>query len=145
MIILGIDPGLATTGWGVIKKDKKGLSSLDYGVIKTSAKTKLSSRIYELHKDLLELIKKYSPSHLAVEKLFFNTNAKTAMIVGQARGVVLLAGVQNNLQIEEFTPLQIRLNIVGYGQADKMQVQKMVKTILKMEFTWIINVKTTRY
>lgn len=133
MIILGIDPGLATTGYGFIKKEGSTLEVLDYGIISTQAGVDFSFRLKMLSQDLRELIKKYNPQIISVEKLFFCKNIKTALDVGHARGVVLLEGMNANLKLYEFTPLQVKQAITGYGGADKMQMQKMVQTILKLK------------
>ena len=133
MIILGIDPGLATTGFGVIKKEKGILSAIDYGVIRTPAKTELASRLKLISADLKSIIKKYKPEATAIEKLFFAKNVKTALDVGQARGVALLEIMNAGLSPYEFTPLQVKQAITGYGRADKQQIQKMVQTILKLK------------
>ena len=133
-IILGIDPGIADTGFGIIKKDhQNNLFCLDYGSIKNSAKLSLSERLEILNNELIKIIKKYKPCLIAVEQLFFCKNVKTALVVGQARGVVLLTARQKNLELMEFTPLQIKQAVSTYGQASKMQVQKMVKLILNLK------------
>ncbi len=133
-IILGIDPGIADTGYGVIEKDKKNnLVCITYGSIKTEANTKLADRLNILNKKLDKIIKKYRPEKIAVEELFFCKNIKTALIVGQARGVILLTAKQNNLPISEYTPLQVKQAVSTYGQASKKQVQNMVKLILNLK------------
>ena len=132
-IILGIDPGIADTGFGVIKKEKNCLACLDYGTIKTSAKASLSDRLEILSCELSKIIKKYQPEIIAVEQLFFCKNVKTALIVGHARGVVLLTAKQHKVNLVEFTPLQIKQAVSAYGKASKMQVQKMVKLLLNMK------------
>jgi len=133
-IIIGIDPGIADTGFGVIKKDEKGnLSCLDYGSIKTEAKTDMPDRLDILSGELTEKIKKYKPDLISVEQLFFCKNVKTALVVGQARGVVLLTARQNKVAVNEFTPLQIKQAVSSYGQASKGQVQKMVKLLLNLK------------
>jgi len=134
MIILGIDPGTAITGWGVIKiKEKGDMEFLDYGCIKTSKDTKAEDRLKQIYNELTKIINDFSPKVLVVEKLFFFKNAKTAIPVSQARGVILLAGSKKKIPIYEFTPLQVKLNIVGYGRAEKIQVQKMIKKILNLD------------
>lgn len=133
MIVLGIDPGIATTGWGVIEKTDRQAKPLAYGVIETPAGLPLASRLKMLFADTRAIIARYQPDIFCVEKLFFNTNAKTALVVGQARGVVMLAAAQKNLDILEFTPLQVKLNTTGYGKAEKLQVQKMVRQLLCLE------------
>lgn len=133
MKILGIDPGLANTGWGIVKVENQQTKALHYGLIKTSPRKNLSSRLFHLHQEINRLIKKFKPDRMAVEKVFFGVNAKTALIVGQARGVTLLAAAQNKIKVNEYTPLQIKIAITGYGRADKTQVQKMIKNLLKLK------------
>lgn len=133
-IILGIDPGIADTGFGVIKENNQGrLDCLDYGSIKTKAGLKLDSRLETLHEELDFIIKKYKPSLVSIEELFFCNNAKTAMIVGQARGVIILTAKLNKVPVKEFTPLQIKQAVSSYGKADKKQVQLMVKMLLNLK------------
>jgi crossover junction endodeoxyribonuclease RuvC len=132
-IILGIDPGIADTGYGIIKEDGGRLTCLTYGSIKTLSGQDLSLRLEILYEQLDKIIKKYRPDKAAVEKLFFNKNVKSALIVGQARGVSMLALIKNNLTISEFTPSQVKQAVSAYGQASKVQVQKMVKLILNLE------------
>lgn len=138
MNILGIDPGTATTGFGVIKQ-KDGLKShyeiLEFGVISTSKHESDHERLKTLYDDLVYIIKKYKPKKLGVEKLFFATNQKTAMTVSQARGVVLLAAVNHGLEIYEYTPLQVKNILCGYGKADKKQVQFMIKQTFGLKNT----------
>lgn len=132
-IILGLDPGIADTGFGFVKIERGRLTCLAYGSIKTPAKTDLSVRLETLYKDLHSLIRKYKPDSAAVEQLFFNKNVSTALIVGQARGVALLVLQQNNLPVLHFTPSQVKRAVSSYGAAPKAQVQKMVKLILNLE------------
>lgn len=132
-IILGIDPGLADTGYGLINKSPDRLNALSFGSIKTDKNLPLDCRLLILYQTLQKIIQKYRPDCLAVEHIFFQKNAKTAFLVGQARGVVLLAAAQNKLPIMEFTPLVIKQSVTGYGRADKRQVQQMVKVILKLK------------
>ena len=132
-IILGIDPGIADTGYGVIKSEGSCLTCLAYGSIKTSAKLDLISRLEILHKELDKIIKKYRPDFATIEQLFFNKNVRTALIVGQARGVILLTLKQNKLAIVDYTPSQVKSAVSAYGQASKLQVQKMVKLILNLK------------
>lgn len=132
-IILGIDPGIADTGYGIIEDVSGKLKCLAYGSIKTKVGDDLSLRLLTLHKELNHIILKYQPKVAAVEKLFFNKNVKTALIVGQARGVAMLTLSQSNLPIYEFTPSQVKQTVSSYGQADKLQVQKMVKLILNLK------------
>lgn len=132
--ILGIDPGIADTGWGVIEKDGQGnLTCLGYGLIKTKAKTEIASRLEIINKELNKIIKKYKPKLTAVEQLFFCKNVKTALVVGQARGVILFTSKQNKVPVVEFTPLQVKQAVATYGQASKIQVQKMVKILLNLD------------
>ncbi|MBT4722886.1 crossover junction endodeoxyribonuclease RuvC [Candidatus Falkowbacteria bacterium] len=132
-VILGIDPGYGRTGYGVIESEGSKLTSIDYGVIETSSGDEFLQRLKDLHKELQKIIKKHNPDLIAVEDLFFYNNAKTAIKVGQARGVILLTAVNANIQVHELTPLQVKQGICGYGQADKLQVQKMVKTVLNLK------------
>ena len=132
-IILGIDPGIADTGYGVIKVERGQLVCLAYGTIKTSAQADLITRLEVLHQELDKIIKKYQPNLAAIEQLFFNKNVRTALIVGQARGVVLLTLKQNKLAIIDYTPSQVKQAVAAYGQASKTQVQKMVKLMLNLK------------
>ena len=129
-IILGLDPGIADTGYGVIREEGGRLSCLAYGSIKTKAGEDLISRLNILHCELDKIIKRYRPESVAVESLFFNKNVRTAIIVGQARGVILLTISQNKLAVSDFTPSQVKQAVASYGKASKKQVQKMVKLIL---------------
>jgi len=133
LIILGIDPGLATTGYGVVKKEGNSFKLIDYDTITTSSDRTDVDRLSQLYEELLSLIDKYNPEHIAVEELFFNKNVKTAIRVGQARGVILLAGAQQSINVAEYTPLQVKQAVVGYGRASKQQVQQMVKALLNLE------------
>ncbi len=132
-IILGIDPGIADTGYGVIRSDGSKLTCLAYGSIKTDSKLDLITRLEILHRELDKVIKKYKPDLAAIEQLFFNKNVRTALIVGQARGVILLTLKQNKLVIVDYTPSQVKSAVSAYGQASKLQVQKMVKLILNLK------------
>ncbi|MDD2680507.1 MAG: crossover junction endodeoxyribonuclease RuvC [Patescibacteria group bacterium] len=132
-IILGIDPGIADTGYGFIKVNGNRLECLAYGSIKTPANEDLSLRLQMLHKELSSLIKKYKPERAAMEQLFFNKNVKTALIVGQARGVALLTISLAKVPVIDFTPGQVKQAVSAYGQASKLQVQKMVKLILNLK------------
>lgn len=132
MIIIGIDPGTATTGFGILKKTKK-LSCLHYGIIKTSPKLEPEQRLKDLYNKLLKLQKEYSPDLMAVESLFFFKNLKTALPVSEARGVILFLAAQKKIKVVNITPLEMKMGICGYGRADKKQIQKMVKEILKLE------------
>ncbi|MDD5738865.1 MAG: crossover junction endodeoxyribonuclease RuvC [Candidatus Pacebacteria bacterium] len=134
MIILGIDPGTATTGFGIIKKDsKRNFAMLDFGIIKTNPKDSPSKRLQKIFEEISFILKKTKPDLVVVEKLYFFKNLKTAMPVAEARGVILLAIQQNKFKIIELTPLEVKMGICGYGRAEKQQVQKMVKETLKLE------------
>ncbi len=132
-IILGLDPGIADTGYGLVSMEDNVLKCLEFGSIKTSSKDDFLDRLEILDNSLQEIIDKYKPNLVCVEKLFFNTNAKTALIVGQARGVVLLKIKKNKINLVELTPLQIKQGISGFGRADKNQVKTMVKLILNLK------------
>jgi crossover junction endodeoxyribonuclease RuvC len=133
MIILGIDPGIADTGFGLIEDTKGQLKVLTFGSIKTKAGLPLAQRLAELYQQLQKIIKDYQPQTAAIEQLFFCNNAKTALIVGQARGVAMLTCQQAGLAIFEFTPLQVKQAVATYGGASKLQVQKMVQMILGLK------------
>lgn len=133
MIILGIDPGYAIVGWGVIEYNANKFSVIDYGAVTTEAKTPFNDRLKQVYDGIDTIMKRYSPQTLAIEKLFYNTNAKTVIDVAQARGVINLAAVQNKIPIFEYTPLQVKQSVVGYGRAEKKQVQEMTRVILKLE------------
>src|SRR5579863_7452514 len=133
MIILGIDPGTATTGFGIIDHTKNQPKLVDFGVIATDKKLSDAERLKILADDLEEIIKKYKPEAVGVEKLFLTTNQKTVMTVSQARGVVLLIAQQHSLPIFEFTPLQVKNFICGYGKADKKQVQYIIQKTFKLK------------
>ncbi len=132
--ILGIDPGLATVGWAVIDFDKDSNPiPVDFGAILTDKGLSVSQRLNEIYNDLNELIEKYNPEFCGIETLLFYNNAKTAIIVGESRGVVLLALEKQGIPIREFTPLQVKDAVTGYGKADKRQVQENVKRMCKLE------------
>lgn len=133
MRILGIDPGIGRMGWGIISIQSSKFKVQNYGCIETSPKLDVPKRLLQIHKKLSSIITEYKPEALAVEELFFNTNAKTAFVVGQARGVVLLLGAQFNLKIGIYTPLQVKMALTGYGRAEKGQVGKMVQTLLNLK------------
>jgi len=135
MIILGIDPGTATTGFGIIEKTKKKIRVIDYGCIKTCPDLGAGERLKIINNELNKLIKKHRPNILAVETVYFFKNLKTAMPVSQAKGVVLLTAAKKKIPVYEFTPLQMKMAIAGYGKAEKKQVQEMLKILLNMEET----------
>ena len=133
MIILGIDPGLAIVGFGVIDKQKNKTEVIDYGVIRTPKEDTLPIRLEKVYKGMCELIDKYKPEQVAIEELFFNTNITTGIAVAEARGVILLACIYKGCKLFEYTPLQIKQALTGNGRADKQQVQYMVKAILRLK------------
>jgi crossover junction endodeoxyribonuclease RuvC len=133
MLILGIDPGTAITGYGIVDSEKEVLRPIVYGVITTPASDPLSRRLQHLYNELTALIHAYHPSEGSVEELFFARNARTALSVGHARGVILLALAQASLPIHEYTPLQVKQAITGYGRATKDQVQQMVRILLNLD------------
>ncbi len=133
MIILGIDPGTATTGYGVVRKSQKGIDFVACGCIKTFPKDSPQDRLNQIFNQTNKLIKDFSPEVLVIERLFFFKNAKTAIPVSQARGVLLLAAARKKIPVYEFTPLEVKMNIVGYGRAQKAQMQKMVKKLLNLD------------
>ena len=134
MIIVGFDPGLATLGYGVIKKEKgKKPEMLDYGIVSTPKDENLAVRLCMLEKGVKQIIDTYKPDEIAIEELFFAKNVKTAIAVAHARGVTLLTAVKECGQIFEYTPLQIKQALTGYGRADKKQIQQMVKTFLNLK------------
>jgi crossover junction endodeoxyribonuclease RuvC len=130
VIILGIDPGLADTGWGVVEAQGSTLRCLGYGCISTKPSDALAQRLDAVHTSLVSVIRKHGPAECAVEKLFFNVNVRSAFATGQARGVALLATAEAKLHVGEYGPSEIKQAVVGYGGADKAQVQFMVRTIL---------------
>ena len=132
MKIIGIDPGIAATGYGLIKKIKGGIEVVDWGIIETKKNIPLEQRLKAIHTDLLILIKKYKPELAVVESVFFAKNVKTAISVAHARGVILLTAKLQKVKILELTPLQVKSRITGYGAAPKQQVQFMVKNLLKL-------------
>jgi len=133
MIILGIDPGLAKTGCGVIRTTGKGEIILTYGVITTKPGQSLATRLKMIYEGIRELCREYRPDVAAIESIFFAANVKTAVAVAQARGVAILATEECGLQLAEYSPLQIKQSVVGYGRATKKQVQEMVRILLKLE------------
>lgn len=133
MRILGIDPGYAITGYSIIDYVGNRFKLITSGAVLTKAGESFPLRLLKLNNDLEEIIKTYKPDAISVEELFFNNNAKTAINVAQARGVVLVVGCRLGIPTFEYTPLQIKQAVVGYGRADKVQVQKMVKTILNVD------------
>ncbi len=133
MVILGIDPGYAILGYGVIKKDASGLAAVDYGVIETSTQMPFPERLEKLYLGMRQLIGMYAPEEIAFEELFFARNVTTALQVGAGRGVAVLAAQQSGVPLYEYTPMQIKLAVTGNGHADKKQVQQMVKILLSLK------------
>lgn len=129
---MGIDPGIAITGIALVSEEKGRQTLLHSEAITTSQKLSTPFRLLKLHEKLTSILKEYHPAVASLENLFFNTNAKTALIVGQARGVVQLTLAQNNIPVVEYTPLQVKMALTRYGRADKPQIQKMVQTVLKL-------------
>lgn len=132
MIILGIDPGFAIVGYGIIEYENYKYKALEYGAITTSSKEDMFMRFKKIHDELSEIIERTKPDVMAIEELFFNSNQKTAINVAQARGVLLLSALNKNVPVYEYTPLQVKQAIVGYGRAEKNQVQQMVKMLLNL-------------
>lgn len=128
--IIGIDPGIAIVGFGVVEQRGNRLKTVQFGTIQTKADLPTARRLKQIYDTVSELLREYEPSIVAVEKLFFNRNVTTAFTVGQARGVIVLAAEQAGVEVTEYTPLEVKQAVVGYGRADKHQVQEMVKTLL---------------
>lgn len=134
MIIAGIDPGTALTGYAfVLKCDSDVIKALEYGCIRTDHRATMPERLQIIYGAILKLIEEYDPEIIAIERVFFNTNAKTAIMIGQACGVVMLAAAKCGVKVKMYTPLEVKMALVGYGRAQKRQVQKMVKHILTLE------------
>ena len=133
MIILGIDPGFAIVGWGVIESNRGNIRPLAYGAITTPAHTDIEQRLLMIRNDLKEVINKYKPDEMAIEELFFNTNITTGIAVAEARGVILCTAHELGVKISEYTPLQVKQAVVGYGKAEKHQVIAMVTSLLKLK------------
>lgn len=132
MLVLGIDPGIARTGWAIIKKQTEP-KLIAYGCIETKKSTPQLNRFKQLHDQLVEIIVKYKPKVICLEQLFFNRNVTTALTVGEARGIIKLCAINHQLELAEFTPLQIKTCVTGYGRASKSQVQQMVKSLLNLK------------
>jgi len=132
LFIMGLDPGTAITGYGLIKYDGSRFSMIDCGCIRTSPESPLSERLQIIYRELTDVIRQYKPEQFAIEELFFNKNARTALAVGHARGVAMLAASSAGLPVFEYTPLQVKQAVTGFGRAAKTQVQFMVKTILAL-------------
>ena len=130
MIILGIDPGIATTGWGVLSAEGMRIRPIAYGSMETPKTDTTSERLVQIYNDLTEIIETYKPEWMAIEELFFNTNQTTGIRVAEARGVMLLCAEQHGVKMAEYTPLQVKQAVVGYGRAEKKQVIAMVTQLL---------------
>ncbi len=133
MRIIGIDPGYAIVGYGIVDYDDFRFKTVGYGAVTTEANSDLCDRLSDIYNDVTTLIKKYKPDCMSIERLYFNTNTTTAIDVAQARGVILLAARQNNIVVSEYTPLQVKQSITGYGRAEKHQVMEMVKSLLQLK------------
>ncbi len=133
MIILGIDPGYAIIGYGVVKYENYKFTPLEYGAVTTPAKTDFSDRLCMIFDGITSIIEKHNPDAMAIEKLFFNTNTTTAIDVAQARGVIMLAARQKKLPAFEYTPLQVKQSVTGYGRAQKAQVMEMTRQMLSLK------------
>ena len=133
MIIMGVDPGFAITGYGVIRYENNKMSLLDVGAVSTKAGELFTWRLLQIDEKLSEIIEKYKPDAFAIEELFFNNNAKTAIAAAQGRGVAVMAAVKAGVPVYEYTPLQVKQAVAGYGRADKNQIQQMIKTIFHMD------------
>lgn len=133
MIILGIDPGLAIVGWGVLEYQNTRFRPLAYGSINTPAGMETAQRLALIHHDLCAIIDKFKPTQMAVEELFFTKNITTGIRVAEARGVILMTGQERGLELAEYTPMQVKQAVTGYGKADKHQVQMMVKMLLNIK------------
>mgnify|MGYP001115117264 FL=1 len=133
MIILGIDPGYAIVGYGVLEYKNNKFKVIEYGAITTDASMDMFDRFKSIYDDICEVMERTKPDFMAIEELFFNTNQKTAITVAEARGVILLAAMNRGIQIFEYTPLQVKQAVAGYGRAEKKQVQQMVKLLLGLK------------
>lgn len=133
MVILGIDPGYAIVGWGVIEYKHSRFRVLGYGAITTNADTPFPQRLESIYNDMCYVFNKYNPSVMSMEKLFYNSNQKTVIDVAQARGVITLCAQMHNKEIFEYTPLQVKQSVTGYGRAEKKQVMEMTRSILSLE------------
>jgi crossover junction endodeoxyribonuclease RuvC len=134
MLVLGIDPGTAITGWGIVEQDGDSLALVDYGTVTTAQGAPLTERLQVIYRELSQILSTHRPDVVAVEKLFFSKNVRTALVVGHARGVVLLAIADAGLPLHEYTPLEVKQSVSGYGRASKEQVQKLVQILLGLDF-----------
>jgi crossover junction endodeoxyribonuclease RuvC len=130
LLILGVDPGTAITGYGLVSYEGNHLKKVAFGVIRTGPEQSLTRRLHHIYLELLKIIQEFKPDSIAIEELFFNKNVRTALAVGHARGVILLAAATSGYEVAEYTPLQVKQAVTGYGRADKMQIQEMVRVLL---------------
>lgn len=133
MRILGVDPGTATTGYGIVERIGSTATLLDYGIIRTTTRKSSAERLVDIYSRICEIIDRYTPDVVVMEQLFFSKNQKTALAVGKACGVIQFAAAQRGLDVVEYTPMEVKLAVVGYGAAEKRQVQYMVQRILSLE------------
>ncbi len=132
MTVLGIDPGLERLGYSILEFTNSAILPLSYGLISTDKDTEKSRRLFQIYSDLTSLIEKHRPDYISVETLIFAKNVKTALIISEVRGIILLLGAQHNLAIYEFTPLEVKMSLTGYGRSSKSQIQSAVKLILNL-------------
>lgn len=135
LVVLGIDPGYAIVGYGIVQYQANHFTPIAYGAVTTKAGIEFSCRLDTIYNDISCIMKRYKPEALSIEKLFFNTNTTTAIDVAQARGVILLAARQNNIPVFEYTPLQVKQSVTGYGKAEKKQVMELTRRLLGLEKT----------
>ena len=133
MVILGIDPGYAIVGYGVLEYNQNRFKILDYGAITTDAGTPFDIRLEKIYDGIQTIVERFHPEAMGIEKLFFNTNQKTVIDVAQARGAILLAAKKSGVKAFEYTPLQVKMAVTGYGRAEKKQVQEMTRVLLNLE------------
>lgn len=133
MRILGVDPGYAIVGFGIVDYAGANFAPIDYGAILTEAHTPFTKRLCDIDTDIHEVIRRYEPDCMAIEKLYFTSNQKTAIDVAQARGILILSAAKQGIPVYEYTPLQVKMAVVGYGKAIKKQVMEMTRNILKLE------------
>ena len=133
MIVLGIDPGYAIVGYGIVKYENNKFFPITFGAVTTKAGVRFSSRLEKIYDDILRILEEYKPEAISIEKLFFNTNTTTAIDVAQARGVILLAAEKMRIPVFEYTPLQVKQSVTGYGKAEKNQVMELTRRLLNLE------------
>lgn len=133
MRVLGVDPGIAIVGYSILDFENNKFKLIEYGCVTTSSTSPLTERLKFIYMEMENIIREFKPQDMAIEELFFNKNVKTAITVAQARGVEILSGINNGLSVYEYTPLQVKQGIVGYGRADKFQVQQSVKNLLRLD------------